>query len=93
METLLDGCFYHRRRQAVSVSGKKLADVENLYIEPSACASFTGPGHVLSAEGYLIKNNLKDKLRSATHILWATGGSMVPKEEMEAYYKMGKNRR
>ena len=89
METLLDGCFTINDDKLYPYLAK-LADVENLYIEPSACASFTGPGHVLSAEGYLIKNNLKDKLRSATHILWATGGSMVPEAEMEAYYKMGK---
>lgn len=89
METLLDGCFTIGDDKLYPYLAK-LADVENLYIEPSACAAFTGPGHVLSAEGYLIKNNLKDKLRSATHILWATGGSMVPADEMEAYYRMGK---
>ena len=68
----------------------ELADSEDLFIEPSACAGFTGPQHVLTAEGYLIKNGLKDKLKDATHIIWATGGNMVPREEMMAYYHMGK---
>ncbi len=89
METLLDGCFTINDDRLYAYLAK-LADSEELFIEPSACAAFTGPGHVLSAEGYLIKNNLKDKLKNATHILWATGGSMVPEEEMQAYYSMGK---
>lgn len=89
METLLDGCYTIEDEKLYPYLAK-LADSEDLWIEPSACASFTGPGHVLSAEGYLIKNNLKDKLKNATHILWATGGSMVPEEEMKAYYAMGK---
>lgn len=89
METLLDGCYTINDEKLYPYLAK-LADSEDLLIEPSACASFTGPGHILSAEGYLIKNNLKDKLKNATHILWATGGSMVPEEEMQAYYNMGK---
>ncbi len=89
METLLSGCYTINDEKLYAYLAK-LADTEDLWIEPSACASFTGPGHVLSAEGYLIKNNLKDKLKNATHILWATGGSMVPDEEMQAYYAMGK---
>lgn len=89
METLLDGCFTINDEKLYPFLAK-LADTEELFIEPSACASFTGPSHVLSAEGYLIKNNLKDKLKNATHIIWATGGNMVPEEEMKAYYNMGK---
>lgn len=89
METLLDGCFTINDEQLYPFLAK-LADTEELFIEPSACASFTGPAHVLSAEGYLIKNNLKEKLKNATHIIWATGGNMVPEEEMMAYYNMGK---
>lgn len=89
METLLDGCYTVNDEKLYPYLAK-LADSEDILIEPSACASFTGPGHILSAEGYLIKNNLKDKLKNATHILWATGGSMVPEEEMQAYYNMGK---
>lgn len=89
METLLDGCFTINDDKLYPFLAA-LADAEDLFIEPSACASFTGPKHVLSAEGYLIKNNLKDKLKNASHILWATGGSMVPEEEMKAYYSMGK---
>ena len=89
METLLDGCYTINDEKLYPYLAK-LADSEDLLIEPSACASFTGPGHILSAEGYLIKNNLKDKLKNATHILWATGGNMVPEEEMKAYYSMGK---
>lgn len=89
METLLDGCFTIDDSKLYSFLAK-LADSENILIEPSACAAFTGPEKVLSAEAYLIKNNLKDKLNNATHIIWATGGNMVPEEEMEAYYSMGK---
>lgn len=89
METLLDGCFTIEDEKLYPFL-TKLADTENLFIEPSACACFTGPERVLTAEGYLIKNGLKDKLKNATHILWATGGNMVPAEEMQAYYHMGK---
>lgn len=89
METLLDGCFTINDENLYPFLAK-LADTEELFIEPSACAGFTGPAHVLSAEGYLIKNNLKEKLKNATHIIWATGGNMVPEEEMQAYYKIGK---
>ena len=89
METLLDGCFTINDDKLYTFLAK-LADTEDLFIEPSACASFTGPGHILSAEGYLIKNNLKDKLKNASHIIWATGGNMVPEEELKAYYSMGK---
>ncbi|MBR5315332.1 MAG: D-serine ammonia-lyase [Firmicutes bacterium] len=89
METLLDGCYTINDENLYPFLAQ-LADAEDVYIEPSACASFTGPNHVLSAEGYLIKNNLKDKMKKATHILWATGGNMVPEEEMQGYYHMGK---
>ena len=89
METMLDGCFTIEGDKLYPFLAK-LADTEDIFIEPSACAGFTGPQHVLTAEGYLIKNGLKDKLKNATHILWATGGSMVPEEEMQGYYHMGK---
>lgn len=66
---------------------KMLADTENIYIEPSACASFDTPFRLLANEEYLAKANLtKEKLANATHILWATGGSMVPQAEMQSYY-------
>jgi D-serine dehydratase len=28
-------------------------------------------------------------MKNATHIMWATGGSMVPTEVMKEYYKKG----
>lgn len=89
MSTLLDGCFTINDENLFPYLAE-LADREDIYIEPSACASFIGPQHVINAEGYLIKNNLKGKLKNATHIIWATGGSMVPQDEMAAYYNMGK---
>ena len=89
METMLDGCY--------TISDEKLypflaelADKENIFIEPSSCASFTGPELVINSDEYLEKNNLKDKMENAVHILWATGGNMVPEEEMKSYYMMGK---
>jgi len=89
MDTMLDGCYTINDEKLYPFLAQ-LADSEGINIEPSACASFEGPALVSAAEAYLIKNNLKDKMENATHILWATGGSMVPKEEMQAYYNMGK---
>ncbi|MDM5188990.1 D-serine ammonia-lyase [Bacillus sp. DX4.1] len=69
---------------------KKLADTEDIYLEPSALAGMIGPTK-LYKEGinYLYNCNLEGKLSNATHIIWATGGSMVPKEMMMEYYKKG----
>ncbi|GAB0406796.1 D-serine dehydratase [Escherichia coli] len=30
-----------------------------------------------------------EQLRNATHLVWATGGGMVPEEEMEQYLAKG----
>ena len=58
-----------------------VADTENILLEPSALAGMTGPIH-LSKSG--------TPLHNATHIVWATGGGMVPSEEMKIYYEKGK---
>ena len=62
---------------------KNLYKNEMLYIEPSACAGFIGPctiGCDEDARRYLRQNELEDKMADATHVCWATGGSMVPQE-------------
>lgn len=69
-----------------------LADSEKLYLEPSALAGFAGPAQLNSnppGRFYLEKHNLADKVQNATHIVWATGGSMVPKEVMQSFYAKG----
>ncbi len=71
-----------------------MIDTENIHLEPSALASVFGPIQLFKekeGQEYLKKHNLEDKMKNATHIMWATGGSMVPKEVMEEYYKKGLN--
>lgn len=65
-----------------------LADTENIYLEPSATAGLLGPGKIAQSS-YLKNNNLHAK--DATHIAWATGGALVPKEDMDGFYKKGKS--
>lgn len=89
METLLDAC-YTIDDEKLYPFLTQLADNEDIYIEPSACASFTGPSLSAANSDYVARFGLADKMNNATHILWATGGSMVPDEEMKSYYERGK---
>jgi len=68
----------------------ELHDSEGIDIEPSSTAGLVGIGRVLLDGEYLARQGLDDtRLSRATHIAWATGGSMVPRAEMEAYVEKG----
>ncbi len=63
-------------------------DAEGIFLEPSACAAFAGPIKLLAREEtrtYIKENGLEDKMDRATHIAWATGGSLVPDDIREEY--------
>lgn len=89
MESLLSGVITCQD-QPLFDDLRDLDKYENLKIEPSSCASLEGVlGLFKHPEGlqYLKDHNLLDKMDNASHICWATGGNLVPKEEMEAYLK------
>ena len=71
---------------------RALLESENIFLEPSACASFQGPVELLkSPEGkaYCEKTGLTaEKLANSTQIAWATGGALVPADIRAAYEKM-----
>lgn len=58
----------------------RLAQSENIRLEPSALAGV--PGLLHSARGDFGSGPALEK---ATHVIWATGGSLVPEEEWERY--------
>lgn len=89
MEHQLDGVFTVDDNVLYHLLAK-LADSENIFIEPSACAGFPGVMRLMDQKEYLREKGLEDKLSQATHIVWATGGSMVPEVEMQGYYEKGK---
>ena len=67
-----------------------LHDTEGIDIEPSAAAGFAGPWRILENRDYLDAYGLtSEALANATHIVWATGGSMVPADEMAGYVAEG----
>jgi len=67
-----------------------MMDTEGIALEPSALAGVYGPIQMVR-EGttYFANNGLTDKIQNAIHICWATGGSLVPREEMNKYYEKG----
>lgn len=59
-------------------------ECESLEIEPSAAAGFPGPQWITSSEAgqrYSESHGLAPYLSNATHLLWSTGGSLVPHED------------
>lgn len=85
MAKLLDGCFTVRDERLYPYLAN-LGELENLWIEPSACAAFPGPGLVSSN---IIINDEEEY--NPINIVWATGGSAVPEDIMQEYYRKGKN--
>lgn len=67
---------------------------EGIEIEPSSCAAFAGPAHLLDSPEtirYCAENGLTETvLENAVQIVWATGGSMVPPEVRLQYLEAGK---
>ncbi|WP_279046896.1 D-serine ammonia-lyase [Cedecea davisae] len=85
MQRLLDG-FYTAEDQTLYNMLGWLAAEEGIRLEPSALAGMPGPQHVCANEAYQSMHGLSaEKLNNATHLVWATGGGMVPEAEMEQY--------
>lgn len=91
MAKMLDGCFTVRDERLYPYLAN-LGELENLWIEPSACAAFPGPG--LVASNIINDEKNYDSIAEAydpINIVWATGGSAVPEDIMHEYYRKGKN--
>ena len=86
MENILSGIFTIDDYKLYDIL-RLLHDNENIDIEPSACAAFEGVIIFESEEmiKYIKDNELSEYMCNSTHIAWATGGSLVPKEIMEEY--------
>ncbi len=91
MENLLSGIYTVNDNTLYKLLSA-LADTEGIYVEPSALAGAPGVFELFRSEAgrkYLEDQELYDKMPKASHIIWATGGNMVPKAEMDKYYQKG----
>lgn len=86
MERMLDGYYTLSDQQMLDLLGL-LDKTEGIRLEPSALAGMPGMVRVLQeTQGYRARMDLSPELMAqAHHIVWATGGGMVPAEEMAHY--------
>ncbi|EGR4116716.1 D-serine ammonia-lyase [Vibrio cholerae] len=87
MERLLDGYLTISDERMYRLLGQ-LNEAENIQLEPSALAGMIGPIVVTKSVEYRARMQFDDTvMENATHLVWATGGGMVPAEEMDSYLK------
>ncbi|NME00575.1 D-serine ammonia-lyase [Aeromonas sp. DNRA1] len=85
MERLLAGFYTLSDQEMYDLLGL-LARAEQIKLEPSALAGMAGPWRVAADLAWQTGQGLDAaKMARATHLVWATGGGMVPAEEMEKY--------
>ena len=90
MERLLDGLYTLDDQTMYDMLGW-LAQEEGIRLEPSALAGMAGPQHVCASTDYQQMHGFSaDQLNNATHLVWATGGGMVPETEMAQYLAKGR---
>ena len=83
MRPLLSGAFTVSDEHKMNWQ-KKVMDLENIRLELSACAGFAGVMDIERSgsawEEYLRAHELTDYMDQATHIVWGTGGGLMPAE-------------
>ncbi|MEC5409296.1 D-serine ammonia-lyase [Paraburkholderia sp. MPAMCS5] len=91
MQRMIDGYFTVEDRELYALLAL-MADTQGVRLEPSALAGAPGFARVLSeTQGYRARMTLDAvAMRNATHVIWATGGGMVPDSEMSAYLETGR---
>lgn len=87
MTPFMSGC-YSLEDQRMYRMLVQLADTENIWLEPSALAGMFGP--IMMSDYLSAAEFSKEAMAHTTHLVWATGGSMVPVEEMQHYYDTGR---
>lgn len=91
MEHYFDGGLTVSERDSMHLLAK-MNDLENIQLEPAALAGTPGPSRLFQTkegQAFLVELSLSGKKNNITHIAWATGGSMVPEEDMEAFIQEG----
>lgn len=66
---------------------------EGIEVEPSATAGFAGPALLTQTEAgriYLQQHKLEESMERACHIVWTTGGSLVPATEQAGFIERGR---
>lgn len=87
MERLLAGYLTITDERMYRLLGQ-LNESEDIRLEPSALAGMIGPIVLTNDHYYRDQIHFDDAVMSnATHLVWATGGGMVPELEMETYLK------
>lgn len=90
MERLLDGFYTLSDQEMYDLLGL-LARDEQIKLEPSALAGMPGPWRIAADREWQAEHGFDAAtLARATHLVWATGGGMVPAEEMEKYLATAK---
>lgn len=91
MEDLLSGAYTIQDEELFYLL-QALNQTHGIQCEPSALAGMAGPARLIqSKEGlrYIEDLQLKNKMKNATHVIWATGGSLVPEPVMREYLLKG----
>lgn len=89
MEPILSG-IYTLQDKILFRLLKQLYIKRNIKLEPSALAGFPGPARLtqnISKLKFIKKDKVKQFSNNSIHLIWATGGSMVPDEIFNEYLK------
>ncbi|NPE52526.1 D-serine ammonia-lyase [Dickeya dadantii] len=90
MQRLIDG-YYTLTDDDMLALLHVMHDTQQILLEPSALAGAPGFLRLLQEnQGYRQRAPLTpQRCRQGTHVIWATGGGMVPEEEMMRYLQAG----
>lgn len=71
----------------------QLEDAAQVYVEPSAAAGLGGPVWLLetaAGQHWLQRHGLEHVIDQATHVIWSTGGSLVPESIRASFRARGR---